>query len=270
MTRWMLAATALAVATYFTPARAGMPPVPTPQFRSYGLHEGLPSSKVNAVVQDARGFVWVATASGLSRFDGVAFTSPSLGTEQNQALPVGSITALFVDRDERIWMGGSELGLARYDPATGGFIHWRDGLVDAEVRVITQGRDGSIWVGTADGLDRIDPDGSGLEHLGPGPAGLASASIRALHADDDGRLWIGSDGGVDMLEADDHKATRAAFDDTGDTRVLGIDVHGGDVVAATSRGLYRRAADGTFRRDRRVPTIPMYATLADSHGTTWI
>ncbi|UPG93578.1 hybrid sensor histidine kinase/response regulator [Luteibacter aegosomatissinici] len=270
MARWILAAAALAIATLPPAAQAGMPPVPTPQFRSYGLHEGLPSSKVHAVAQDAQGFVWVGTASGLSRFDGVAFTTPPLGPDRAHPFPAMSVTALHVDSGGRIWMGGAELGLARYDPVTGGFIHWRDGLVDADVKVIAESRDGSIWMGTADGLDHIQADGSDLEHLAPGPGGLSSTSIHTLRPDSDGRLWIGGDGGIDVLEADGRTLTRVLMEDADDLSVLGIDVRGSDVTAATSRGLYRRASDGKFRRDRRVPPMPVYGTLADSHGTTWI
>jgi signal transduction histidine kinase/BarA-like signal transduction histidine kinase len=270
MARWTLAAMAMAIAFIPSLAHASMPPVPTPQFRSYGLHEGLPSSKVNAVVQDGPGFIWVGTASGLARFDGVTFSTPGLGPDASHPLPAMAVTALLVDRDGRVWMGGAELGLGRYDPVTGAFIHWRDGLVDADVRVLEQTRDGTIWVGTADGLDRIDADGSGLEHIGTGPGALATASIHALKADEEGRLWIGSESGIDMLGPDGHGVAHAPFEDAGERRVLGIDVHGGEVTAATSQGLYRRAADGTFRRDRRVPAIPVYGTLTDSHGTTWI
>ena len=63
MAKWIFAVSALSMVICIPrPVRAGMPPVPTPQFRSYGLHEGLPSSKVNVVAQDATGFVWVGTA----------------------------------------------------------------------------------------------------------------------------------------------------------------------------------------------------------------
>ncbi|WP_170207642.1 hybrid sensor histidine kinase/response regulator [Luteibacter pinisoli] len=259
------------MATVFVtfPTRAGMPPVPTPQFRSYGLHEGLPSSKVHAVVQDPQGFVWVGTASGLSRFDGVSFSTPSLGPDRTHPLPAMAVTALLVDRDGRIWMGGAELGLARYDPTTGGFVHWRDGLVNGDVRALAQAADGSLWVGTADGLDRIRADGSQPEHVGAGPYSLSSTAIHALRADDAGRVWVGTDRGIDIVQADG-SIVHAPFEDTEAPRVLGIDVLGNHITAATMRGLYRRAADGTFRRDRRVQPMPVYGVLGDSHGTTWI
>ncbi|QWT20471.1 response regulator [Bacillus sp. NP157] len=267
MTRWILAAIAYA-ALVFKPVHAGMPPVPTPQFRSYGLHEGLPSSKVNVVVQDAQGFVWVGTASGLARFDGVSFTVPALGQAGGQSLPGMAVSALMVDRTARVWMGGPELGLARYDPASAAFVHWRDGLVDPDVRAIAEAGDGSVWIGTADGLDRIHPDGS-LEHVAPGPRGLASVSVQALHADASGRVWVGGDGGIDIVAADGSVA-RASFEESSPPRVLHIDARGDELTVSTVRGLYRRGADGTFRRDRRVPDTPIYAAFADSHGTTWV
>src|ERR1700753_1140959 len=72
-TRWILVTAGLLAMVTSATAGTAMPPVPTPQFREFGLREGLPSSKVKAVAQDARGFIWVATSMGLARFDGVEF-----------------------------------------------------------------------------------------------------------------------------------------------------------------------------------------------------
>lgn len=261
MARWTLAAVALAIASIARPAPSGMPPVPTPQFRSYGLHEGLPSSKVNVVAQDPQGFLWVGTASGLARFDGVSFVAPALGAGDH-ALPPMAVTTLLVDGGGRVWMGGAELGLARYDPATGAFVHWRDGIGDGDVRALAQGRDGSLWVGTARGLDRIDAEGGNLGHLDMG-------GVHAMQRDDEGRLWVGGEDGATIIGTDGHPVP-VVFGGGAAPRVLGIDLRGGDALLATSGGLYRRAADGSFRRDRRVAAVPIYSALADSHGTTWI
>ncbi len=39
----------------------------------YGIKEGLSHRQVNDVLEDRRGYIWVATASGLNRFDGYSF-----------------------------------------------------------------------------------------------------------------------------------------------------------------------------------------------------
>jgi signal transduction histidine kinase/ligand-binding sensor domain-containing protein/CheY-like chemotaxis protein len=267
--RWILVAAALLAAVTPVMATTPMPPVPTPQFRGFGLHEGLPSSKVKAVAQDARGFIWVATAMGLARFDGVEFIVPGIGAERNHAMPAGSLSALYIDRDDRVWIGGPDIGLARYDPETGGFVQWRDGLSDDDVRAVTQSRDGSIWVGTSKGLDRMRPDGSGFEHLASSPDGLSSSTIRALYAADDGRVWVAGEAGVDVIGRDGRPAP-VPFADGGKPRVMRIDGSGGELHFATEAGLYRLAKDGRIHLDKRVAMQHVRGSLVDSHGTVWI
>lgn len=43
--------------------------------RFYTMENGLSSSLVNELLQDSRGFVWIATEYGLNRFDGIRFTN---------------------------------------------------------------------------------------------------------------------------------------------------------------------------------------------------
>ncbi|PTR28560.1 signal transduction histidine kinase [Luteibacter sp. OK325] len=267
--RWILVAAVFLTVVTPVMATTPMPPVPTPQFRGFGLHEGLPSSKVKAVAQDARGFIWVATAMGLARFDGVEFIVPGIGAERNHAMPAGPLSALYIDHDDRVWIGGPDIGLARYDPVTGGFVQWRDGLSDDDVRAVTQSRDGSIWVGTSKGLDRMRPDGSGFEHLASSPDGLSSSTIRALYAADDGRVWVAGEAGVDVIDRDGQPEA-VPFSDGGKPRVMRIDGSSGELHFATDAGLYRLANDGRIHPDKRVAAQHVRGSLVDSHGTVWI
>ena len=43
--------------------------------RQYTVADGLAQGTVWAMHQDARGFLWLATSDGLSRFDGYGFTN---------------------------------------------------------------------------------------------------------------------------------------------------------------------------------------------------
>lgn len=43
------------------------------QFNHYTVEQGLPDNNIGDILQDERGFTWLATANGLSRFDGVQF-----------------------------------------------------------------------------------------------------------------------------------------------------------------------------------------------------
>jgi ligand-binding sensor domain-containing protein len=41
--------------------------------KNYSTPDGLPSSRVNYLMQDSKGFIWIATDKGVSRFDGQHF-----------------------------------------------------------------------------------------------------------------------------------------------------------------------------------------------------
>ncbi|MDY1547007.1 hybrid sensor histidine kinase/response regulator [Luteibacter sahnii] len=263
--RWMLALVAALLAASVR-AGAPQPPVPTPQFRSYSQLDGLPSSNVQAVAQDSRGFLWVATPAGLARFDGAEFTLPGVGTDGRHPLLLNGITAMAVDHDDRIWIGGSDIGVARFDVDSGHFVQWRDGLSDDDVRAIAQSRDGSVWVGTASGLDRILPDGS-VERMATG-ADAPGVAVHALHATDDGQLWIGDDRGVMVIDAR-RRFERIPFVDA-TPRVRHVGGRSDDLLFSTDRGVYRLGGDGRLHRDTRLPAVLTYATLNDSHGNLWV
>jgi signal transduction histidine kinase/ligand-binding sensor domain-containing protein len=42
-------------------------------FTNYTTAQGLPDNRINSIMQDSRGFIWIGTPEGLSRFDGKSF-----------------------------------------------------------------------------------------------------------------------------------------------------------------------------------------------------
>ncbi len=71
-----------------------------------------------------------------------------------------------------------------------------EGLSQATARALAQDRDGFIWIGTQDGLNRFDGYGFKVyKHDRTDPASLAHNHVWALLADPDGSLWIGTQAG---------------------------------------------------------------------------
>jgi ligand-binding sensor domain-containing protein/signal transduction histidine kinase len=71
-----------------------------------------------------------------------------------------------------------------------------DGLSQATARAIAQDRDGFIWVGTQDGLNRFDGyEFRVYKHDRNDPWSLSQNHVWALLADPDGSLWIGTQAG---------------------------------------------------------------------------
>ncbi|MEO7433391.1 MAG: two-component regulator propeller domain-containing protein, partial [Dokdonella sp.] len=71
-----------------------------------GFFPGAPQ----VFAQTTDGYLWIGTANGLVRFDGIHF-EPLLPTVQARP-PSGSIVALMAARDGALWIGSYE-GLAR-------------------------------------------------------------------------------------------------------------------------------------------------------------
>jgi signal transduction histidine kinase/ligand-binding sensor domain-containing protein/ActR/RegA family two-component response regulator len=263
-----------------TPVAAN-PPLPTPQFRRYGTGDGLPSAGVYAVAQTPDGAVWFGTKGGIARFDGVQFQVFRHAKNDPGSLYDNSIAALLVDRRGRLWAAGLNAGLNRYDAATGRFVHWGHDPADPRslsndrVWSLAQTPDGSLWIGTNTGLDRLPPDSRGFEHVdGPLPGGRPGdfGAVGALYADARGRLWIGSDKGVFWRGGDGalHPVPEAG---TGQSvSAWRIEGDGDEVRIAAVNGLMVVGKDG-FAHRYGAPTIPrtnVMTSIRDAAGRLWV
>jgi len=133
----------------------------TPYFQTLGVAAGMPSSRIYKTVQDRDGYLWFGTQDGLARYDGVGFRVYRHDPKDPDSLGGNAVTALFVDRDNRIWCGGEESGLNMLDAGRKRFAHYRHDAHDPaslgadDVWTITQDESGAIWTGSyAGGLDR--------------------------------------------------------------------------------------------------------------------
>ena len=81
--------------------------------RSWQTDQGLPSSCVTAIAQTTDGFLWVGTAKGLARFDGLQFKG--FDSLQLPELADGRISALRVDRRGALWIASGTGSLSCYE-----------------------------------------------------------------------------------------------------------------------------------------------------------
>jgi ligand-binding sensor domain-containing protein len=79
-------------------------------FREYSVLDGLPQSQARGLYQDSRGFLWVITRNGISRFDGREFKNYF----RKDGLPTSVISQVFEDNKGYIWVLSSK-GLSKYD-----------------------------------------------------------------------------------------------------------------------------------------------------------
>src|SRR3569833_2943064 len=79
-------------------------------YRLYNENDGLPGTFIYNCYQDSRGFLWVCTTAGLSRFDGRHFVNYGL----IDGLPDNNITHITEDTTGALWIA-TRNGLSKYD-----------------------------------------------------------------------------------------------------------------------------------------------------------
>ncbi|MBL7906371.1 MAG: histidine kinase [Bacteroidales bacterium] len=82
-----------------------------PVFRHYTVDEGLPSNEVYHLFQDSKGFIWIATNMGVSRFDGISFRN----FDKQDGLPENTVFEVYEDYKGRIWFVGFPCKLSYYE-----------------------------------------------------------------------------------------------------------------------------------------------------------
>ncbi|MEO9079060.1 MAG: two-component regulator propeller domain-containing protein [Rhodanobacter sp.] len=257
-------------------------PLSTPQFRRFGIADGLPGGQVYAATQDKNGLMWFASAGGLIRYDGMNFKTFRHVTDDPESLPFNAIYTLLVDRGNTIWAGGISDGLIAYDQVDGHFRHWvhsekqSASLSSNEVWSIAQTAEGLLWIATEAGLDRMRPDGSGFDHelLVIGGKAESFGAIRALLAESDGRLWIAAQTGI-YLRQPNGEFQRVPVDPSfhGDIgRSWSLDGGHGVVRVSLSDGLLVIGADDVAHPlgQKSLSSSRVLSSVRDTHGRLWI
>lgn len=78
-------------------------------FDNYSVKEGLAQSSVYAVEQAGNGELWLATASGVSKFNGNDF----INYTTEDGLAEGAVKTIYIDEKETVWLGHVGGGISR-------------------------------------------------------------------------------------------------------------------------------------------------------------
>lgn len=117
---------------------------------------GLPSNRILDILQDEKGYIWLASYDGLIRFDGNDFTEL---TKEKHGFTGLSPRVLCEDVDGTLWVGTNSSGLYSYKNKKFKEYGLEEGLPNLSIRAIKFDRDNTLWVGTADGLVKMDKSG---------------------------------------------------------------------------------------------------------------
>ncbi len=171
----------------------------------YFLQEdGLPNNQIQCIYQDKKGWMWIGTSQGLSRFDGYTFVNFLPNLNDSNSLRGNLVRVITEDKNGNLLIGTENGGLNIFNREKERFSHpylnhkeFR--MKEVSVNAIEEDNKGNIWLGTDFNIFVIDTAGE-LSAIHPkstfSEIKLEGNFVRNLKFDRNGKLWIGTNNGV--------------------------------------------------------------------------
>jgi len=275
-------------------------------FDVFTATDGLSGSQVHCLFEDSEGGLWVGTSGGFDRFHRGIVTTYSLAGGEYAPIhtiledPAGGLWLGGPAGLQRLdsdgyhvapFDGGADPPVVRslgFGPngtllagtdAHGLFRRQADLFVrqgrfyihdDPAVLAIYHDRDGSIWLGSRDGLSRLQAD---LLYTWLPSEQPAEKTIRVITRDRQGRLWVGTDNGAGYLRGEDFRFYRMADGlPHGTVYDLHADPDGSLWIVTHGGGLARWREESIAVVDTRrgLASNYLYQLLADDYGRFWL
>jgi signal transduction histidine kinase/ligand-binding sensor domain-containing protein/DNA-binding response OmpR family regulator len=162
------------------------------KFLTYTSKEGLAGEVTRSVGQRRDGSIWAGTEGGLAELKDGKFTPYS-----NNKVLKRVIDAVLESRDGSLWIGTQGGGLGRLKNGRFTVYTKQEGLANNGVWCLAEDKEGSVWIGTYDGLSRFQNEKFTTYTI---KDGLPGQAIRMLHVGRDGVLWIGTNSGLTRFQ----------------------------------------------------------------------
>lgn len=171
-----------------------------PYFTKIGTEQGLSHKKINCILQDKRGFMWIGTEDGLNRYDGRYFSVFRSTPNVSSGLSGNIITDLCEDKNGVLWIATKDGGITRYDYRQAPLKQFKQYKHDVNnpgsipengINKIIEDRQGNLWLATSHKFTvRFNKR---TEKFDPPINDEGSWAIRSFALDHD-TLWVGREG----------------------------------------------------------------------------
>jgi ligand-binding sensor domain-containing protein/signal transduction histidine kinase len=191
----------LTLFTFFiTLSIAGAQPS-TLYFEKINTGNGLSHNKVNCILQDKRGFMWIGTEDGLNRYDGNEFLVFHSLPGKTDCISGNIIKDILEDHEGILWIATADGGLSKYDyrlPPQKQFTQYKfqqdkpNSIPTNTLFDILEDRLGFLWLATGGHLVlRFDKDTELFEE----PVLTGTRTALSIGVDHHDILWVGRQGG---------------------------------------------------------------------------
>ena len=229
---------------------------------AWKIREGFVKTRINSIAQTPDGYLWLATTTGLFRFDGVQ--NVALQLPAGVRLPSDDVRRLLVAHDGRLWIGTLQ-----------GLASWKDGKLTLYPQLDGQGvyslvedRQGAIWAsgqrsdGAANLLCAIE-----ASHVRCfGQDGSLGTGLYEFYEDRRGRLWAAGNRAVWRLNPGPSKFYQAPLQPCGF-----LEAEDGTLLLFSWDGVWRIDDDkGAMQPTVGTANRCTATLLPDRDGGVWI
>lgn len=225
----------------------------TAQFKQMHGEENLPSNYVNHIIQRHDGFIWLATAEGISRFDGRNFINHKHFPDNPKSLPNPWVNFIFEDYNKQLWVATAG-GLARMLPNEIDFEQYKfsptleNSISGNNIVHIFEDKHKRLWFASDRGLSLYQPGSNDFKnfYINSDIDNTGLNYINVIAQKEENKLWVGNGQGLFVFDIQKAKFVSYKFNnsDSKDVEVLdlGVDSKGSLWIATAFNGLKKLTA----------------------------
>ncbi len=176
------------------------------KFQHFTGADELGTIRIDSIIQDSIGFLWIGTEYGLFRYDGYKFKELKIGSNEKTSLIF--IDSLYKTKNNTILIGTLYdgfyiLNLTNYTIIKKEIIVKGVKFSDKDIMAITEDKEGNIWLGS---------DNNGIVQLNSNYKvknifntkspinNLSNNHISELYTDSKGNIWIATSKGINFFD----------------------------------------------------------------------
>lgn len=276
-------------------------------FKYFSSDDGLAQNSVYSMIQDSKGYIWIGTEGGLSKYDGLNFTNY---TKLN-GLPDNHIRVVFEDHQKNIWVGTNK-GVAKYSnnkfeprftEILGSsivysierdssnsiyFFTGNEGIFVLSNNILNKFKvdtsktnlsirkaiisNNNIWIATSNsGLLKYISKSDSLISFNS-TDGLLSDTLYTLFEDDEDRIWVASEKGVNIIEGEKITNPFGKINNSlGKIISINKDINNFVWIGSSDNGLFKFAENELIKYNDKngLSSNTISSILVDTRGDIW-
>ena len=243
-------------------------------FSRLGEAEGFDAERVNAIVEDERGMIWLATDRGLSRFDGASALELRHDPNNRESLSSNRISSLAFGPNGELWVGTADAGLNRLEPVALTVerlalrsLAGENAFRSDEITSLAVSERQYLLVGSRRGLDILHLQSGKIQTATGIPDGTP---ISQIFEDSNGAIWASAESG-ELFRWDAQKSRFSQFWSIGVPISALANAPGNELwIATRGQGLLKLNPSTGKAAQQPLESRHITSVLTDTNGNLWV